>query len=54
VAYKFYASFSSRIKNGVYQLDHELTYDQLKEYHFDPNAEILFILDRIKQRPEAT
>ncbi len=48
VACKFYTSFSAKIKDGVYQLDHELTYNQLKEYHYDPNAEILFILDRIK------
>jgi hypothetical protein len=48
VACKFYASFSSRNKNGVYQLDHQLTYDELKEYHFDPNSEILFVLERMK------
>jgi len=48
VACKFYTSFSTRIKNGVYQLDHELTYDELKEYHFDPNSEMLFVLERMK------
>jgi len=48
VACKFYTSFSIRNKNGVYQLDHQLTYDELKEYHFDPNSEILFVLERMK------
>ena len=45
VACKFYTSFSQRIKNGVYQPDHQLTYNQFKKYKFDPNWEILFSLD---------
>jgi len=48
VACKFYTSFSNRIKNGVYQLDHELTYNMLKKYNFDPNSEILFTLNLLK------
>ena len=52
VACKFYTSFSNRIKNGVYQLDQELTYNKLKEYDFDPNSEILLALSLIKKESD--
>jgi len=48
VACKWYASCSDRIHNGVYQLDHELTYDQLKAYRFDPNSEVLLALSLLE------
>jgi hypothetical protein len=52
VACKLYTSYSSRIKNGVYQLDYELTYGDLREYDFDPNWEILFTLDLLKNESD--
>ncbi|KPJ59786.1 MAG: hypothetical protein AMJ46_09855 [Latescibacteria bacterium DG_63] len=51
VACKYYASFSDRIVDEVYQVDNELTYDKLKEYNFDPNSEILFALDLLNDEP---
>jgi hypothetical protein len=41
--FKFYTSSSNRIKNGVYQLDQELTYNKLKENIFDLNSKILLV-----------
>ena len=49
VACKYYVSFSERFKNGVYIPDYLFTYDNLLKYNFDPNAEILFSLDLIKE-----
>lgn len=45
VACKYYVSFSDRFKNGVYIPDYLFTYDELSKYNFDPNAEILYILE---------
>ena len=45
VACKYYVSFSDRFKDRVYIPDYLFTYIELKKYNFDPNAEILYILE---------
>jgi hypothetical protein len=49
VACKYYTSSSDRFKNGVYIPDYSFSYSNLLKYNFDPNAEILFTLDLIKE-----
>ena len=48
VACKLYIAYSKNIDDGVYKVDHLLTYKNLKKYNFDQNTEILLALDLIK------
>jgi len=43
--FKFYTSSANRTRNGVHQLDQELTDNELKEYNFDPNSDKLLAWD---------
>jgi hypothetical protein len=49
VSHKYFDMFPDDPEMGrVLRMHHQLTYEKLKSYNFDPNAEILFALDIIK------
>lgn len=49
VSHKYFDMFPGDQEMGrVLKMHHQLTYEKLKSYRFDPNAEILFALDVIK------
>jgi hypothetical protein len=49
VSHKYFDMFPDDPEMGrVLRMHHQLTYEKLKSYGFDPNAEILFALDVTK------
>ncbi len=50
VSHKYFIMFPDDLEMGrVLRMHHQMTYEKLKSYAFDPNAEILFALEMIKQ-----
>lgn len=51
VSHKYFDMFPGDLEMGrVLKMHHQLTYEKLKSYDFDPNAEILYALEVIRKR----